>query len=70
MSGASNGGAEREVVGTPIVLPGQRWRSLDPRDEGLVATVLSVYSDRVVIQRFRKSIVRRDRFLKHYERVA
>lgn len=55
---------------TPIVLPGQRWRSLDPRDEGLVATVLSVYSDRVVIQRFRKSIVRRDRFLKHYERVA
>jgi hypothetical protein len=49
-----------------VVLPGQRWRSLDPRDEGLEVTVLSVSSGYVTIQRFNKSRVRRDRFTKAY----
>lgn len=52
-----------------LVIPGQRWRSRDPRDNGLEVTVLSVGYRYVTIQRFRKSRVRRDRFQKNYERV-
>ena len=53
------------------ILPGQRWRSRDPRDEGLVVTVLS-YSGPggyVRIQRYNKTRVKTERFRKTYELV-
>lgn len=53
-----------------LPLPGSRWRSRDPRDNGLVVTVLRLESSRVQIQRFRKSWVRRDRFQREYEPVS
>lgn len=64
MSTASNRG------NPPLVVPGQRWRSLDPRDDGLMVTVLRVEPTRVRIQRYRKSWVNRDRFVRHYEKMA
>ena len=54
----------------PIIVPGQRWRSLDPRDDGLIATVLQIGPGRIQIQRFRKTWVARDRFYRFYEKVA
>jgi hypothetical protein len=51
----------------PLIVPGQRYRSRDPRDEGLVVTVLRVEPTSIRIQRNRKSWVRLDRFLKDYE---
>ena len=46
---------------------GQFWRSRDPRDHGLIATVLWVAGGYVGVQRFRKSTVRLDRFHRDYE---
>lgn len=55
----------------PHVVTGQRWKSLDPRDEGLTATVLSTSGPGgfVTIQRFRRTRVRFERFVKAYELV-
>ena len=53
------------------VIPGQRWRSLDKRDNGLLVTVLSTSGPGgfVTIQRFRKSKVRYERFQREYRLV-
>lgn len=53
------------------VVAGQRWRSLDPRDDGLIVTVLGTSGPGgfVTIQRFRKSRVRYERFVKAYRLV-
>ena len=63
-------GTSKPGSNPPLVVPGQRWRSLDPRDEGLMVTVLRVEPTQVRIQRFRKSWVNRDRFVRHYEKVT
>lgn len=55
--------------GTALKSPpeiGSKWVSLDPRDEGLVVTVLAVSDRFIQIQRFRKTLVRTDRFAKAY----
>jgi hypothetical protein len=46
---------------------GQKWRSRDPRDNGLVVTVLDVANGYVRIQRFRKTTVGLRRFRRDYE---
>jgi hypothetical protein len=55
----------------PNVVPGQRWESLDPRDEGLRVTVLGTSGPGgyVEIRRFRRSRVRYERFVKAYRLV-
>lgn len=45
---------------------GSKWVSRDPRDEGLVVTVLAVSDRFIQIQRFNKTMVRTDRFRKAY----
>ena len=49
---------------------GEKWRSRDKRDDGLLVTVLGVTDTHVHIKRFNKTRVRRDRFMKEYEYVA
>ena len=50
--------------------PGERYRSRDPRDEGLTVRVLAVEDGRVRIERFNKTSVRLDRFHRDYELVV
>ena len=50
--------------------PGERYRSRDPRDEGLTVRVLGVENGRVRIERFNKTSVRLDRFHRDYELVV
>lgn len=52
----------------PVV--GDRWRSRDRRDDGLIVRVLSVDDRFVYIKRFRKSRVRLDRWHSEYEFVG
>lgn len=47
--------------------PGQVWRSRDPRDDGLLVTVVDVANGFVRIQRFRKTTVSLRRFHRDYE---
>lgn len=60
----------RSTPNRPLMVPGQKWRSLDSRDDGLTVTVLRVESRRIQIQRFNKSWIRWDRFHKAYEKVV
>jgi hypothetical protein len=48
---------------------GSRWISRDPRDDGLVVTVLAVANGFVRIQRYRKTNVSLRRFRRDYEPV-
>lgn len=54
-----------------VVLPESRWRSRDPRDKGLIATVISHSGEGgfITIRRFRTTRVRWDRFFRDYEPV-
>ena len=60
---------------TPIRV-GQKWRSRDPRDDGLIATVIHVDhrssvggNGIVTIQRFRKSEIRANNLRRMYQLV-
>ena len=46
--------------------PGERWRSRDKRDDGLIVTVLDVANGYVRIQRFRKTTISLARFRRDY----
>lgn len=48
------------------IKPGQRWYCKDKSDPIVWVEVLTVQPDRVQIQRFRKTWVRLDRFVKVY----
>lgn len=50
-----------------IPQPGEVWRSRDPRDDGLLVTVIDVANGFVRIQRFRKTTVSLRRFHREYE---
>jgi hypothetical protein len=52
-----------------MLAKGAVWRSKDPRDNGRKVVVLSVSSDRVVVQGYRKSSIRRASFVQNYEHV-
>lgn len=67
-SGRTPGGESETLF---HVVPGQRWESLDPRDEGLKVAVLATsgVGGYVTIQWFRKSRVKYERFVKLYRLV-
>ncbi len=46
---------------------GSEWRSRDPRDDGLVVTVLGSTRGYVRIHRFRKTLVKLSRWYRAYE---
>jgi hypothetical protein len=50
----------------PLPELGSKWVSKDPRDHGVIATVIAVSDRFIQIKRFNKTMVRTDRFHKAY----